>query len=177
MAGVSPRIRIEAGELESLLTSMAGSLDLRKGGLGRRIADVMRADALRQFQAGGVPGWAPLSPRTIEAKRRMGYPRLNRRGIAPRALIQRGNFGPENVLMRTGALLTSWTRLDDPHHVEEVTKDSVSTGSDLVYAGTHQHGGQGWQGAPIPARPIVVTDQAMAKIAEIVEDHALNEGT
>lgn len=177
MGGVAPRITINAGEFSNLLTSIAESIDFQKGGLGKKIADVLRADARRQFQAGGTPSWAPLSPRTIERKRKLGYPRLNRRGLVPRAMIQRGNFGPENILMMTGALLTSWTREDDPHHVEEITPTSVATGSDLKYAGTHQEGGEGWNGAPIPARPIIITDQARARIAELIEEHATSKET
>lgn len=175
MGGVSPRISINAGEFDNLLTSIATSLDFQKNGLGEKIAKVLREDARRQFQSGGIPSWAPLSPRTIARKRKLGYPRLNRKGLVPRAMLQNGQFGPENILMMTGALFTSWTREDDPHHVEEITATSVATGSDLIYAGTMQDGGEGWQGAPIPARPIVITDQARARIADLIEEQATQE--
>lgn len=173
---VQPRIGIDARELVNLFTAMADSVDLR-GRTGKKIAQILRDDALRQFQSGGSPGWAPLSPRTIARKRRLGYPRLNRRGMAPRMMLQRGNFGPENILMMTGALLTSWTREDDPHHVEEIEATSVSIGSDLEYAGTHQYGGpgQGWNGSDIPARPINVSKEAVDKIAELIEQQATEE--
>lgn len=177
MDSVSPRITINAGEFDSLLTSIARNIDLSKGGLGKKIATILRNDARAQFQSGGSPSWAPLSPRTIERKRKMGYPRLNRRGLVPRAMIQKGNFGPENILMMTGALFSSWTNENDPHHVEEITPQSVATGSDLIYAGTMQEGGEGWNGSPIPARPIVITDQARARIAELIEDQATQQGT
>lgn len=177
MGGVAPRITIDAGEFENLLTSIAKNIDLSKNGLGKKIANILRADARMQFQAGGVPSWAPLSPRTIERKRRLGYPRLNRRGLVPRAMLQRGNFGPENILMMTGSLFSSWTNENDPHHVEEINPSSVATGSDLIYAGTMQEGGEGWNGAPIPARPIIITEQARARIAELIEDQATQQGT
>ena len=175
MGSLSPRISIKAGEFDNLLTSIANSMDLSKGGLGKKIAAILRADARSQFFQGGTPRWAPLSPATIERKRRLGYPRLTRRGIIPRSMIQRGNFGPENILMMTGALFASWTNENDPHHVEEITQSSVATGSDLEYAGTMQDGGKGWNGAPIPARPIIITDQARAQIAALIEEQATKE--
>lgn len=166
--GISPRIGVNAGGLNELLSNMEGKLDLTKG-LGRKIANLLRADALRQFQTAGDPAWAPLSPRTIARKRRLGYPRLNRRGLVPRSMIQNGNFGPENILMMKGDLLSSWTREDDPHHVETIESSIVEIGSDLIYAGTMQDGGTGFNGAPIPARPIRVTDRAKREIAALVE--------
>lgn len=173
MDGVA-RISIDSSDLESLFANIAAGLNFRKNGLGRKIADVLREDALAQFQAGGSPHWAPLSPRTIARKEALGYPRLNRRGLIPRAMIQRGNFGPSNILMMTGDLLQSWTRDTDPHHVEEIDDQMVSIGSDLIYAGTHQNGGEGWKGSEIPARPIRITDSAKAKISELIEQNIGN---
>jgi phage gpG-like protein len=174
------RIRLDASGLESLFAQIGDRLNLT-GKLGKRIASIMRADALRQFQAGGEPNWPPLAPATIERKARLGYPRLNRRGLIPQRLVQRGNFGPSNILMMTGALLSSWSDEQDPHHVEELEPRSVSIGSDLDYAGVHQNGYQGplfgnpkIQGT-IPARPIRITNDAKEKITRAIEEAALSE--
>ena len=168
LAGVGPRVSVNTKELQDLLVMIEGKIDLRKG-LGAKIAKVLREDALRQFQAGGIPAWAPLSPRTIERKRRLGYPRLNRRGLIPRAMLQNGRFGPENILMMKGDLLSSWTNENDPHNVTEIDEFSIENGSDLIYAGTMQEGGQGFGGSQIPARPIRITDEATAKIVDLIE--------
>jgi len=172
---MSVRIKIEGSELGDLAQEIEDSIDFR-GRTGQRIASILRADTLRQFQAGGIPSWAPLQPRTIEQKARMGYPRLTRGGLVPQRMIQRGSFGPGNVLMRTGALLSSWSDSDDPHHFEEVERDSVSIGSSLPYAGTHQEGYRGMlfgnptiQGV-IPARPIRITAEARRQITETLEE-------
>lgn len=166
--GIRPRIGIRAGDLEEMLADMAGKLDLRRG-LGRHIAQVLRDDARRQFSIGGDPAWAPLSRRTIERKRRLGYPRLTRRGTIPQSMVQNGNFGPENILLMKGDLMSSWTNEMDPHHVEDIEGAIVVIGSDLEYAGTMQEGGTGFHGSHIPARPIVVSDQAKEKITKLIE--------
>lgn len=132
--------------------------------LGERIADILRADVQRQFSEGGSPiPWRPLSPRTIAQKQRAGYPRLTRKGTPPLSMIQRGGFGPQNILMRTGALLSSWTRWDDPSHVQEVTSDSVMIGTMIPYAGAHQ---EGVPDRNLPKRPIVLTSEAKQAVVE-----------
>ena len=92
------------------------------------VAGILREDVLRQFRAGGIPPWQPLSPTTVREERRLGYPRVTRKGTPASRLMQQGRFGPENILIRTGALLSSWTDKTDPHHFEEVTGDTVMIG-------------------------------------------------
>lgn len=135
-------------------------------------AQILRDDVLAQFQRGGDPPWAPLSPRTVAKKRAAGYPRLNRKGEPPKLLMQNGNFGPENILMRTGALLTSWTQKGDPHHVELVDEQSgeVAIGSSLPYAPTHQRGGRGFRGSAVPARPVRLRSEAVERIARLISE-------
>jgi len=163
------RIHVDTSQVEAMLKDVASKVDL-KGGLGRKIADILRLDALRQFQVGGDPAWTPLSPWTIKEKARLGYPRLNRFGKVPLMATQNGAFGPQNILIRTTALMSSWTNALDLHHVEEITDTSVSIGSDLKYAGTMQKGSdKGWHGSKIPARPINLTDIAQTKIKDLIE--------
>lgn len=169
-------ITVDARSFETLLNTIAGNLDFTKGKLGKKVAAILREDARRQFAAGGEPRWAALSPRTIQIKERLGYPRRNRFGEVPRGAIQRGSFGPGNILLRTLALFSSWTDETDPHNVERITKDAVLNGSDLEYAGTMQEGYTGplfgnprIQGT-IPARPIRITDRAKREIAELLEN-------
>lgn len=154
---------VDAHGAIGFVSAMSERTDLRNQ-LGHLVAARLRQDALEQFQAGGIPGWKPLSPRTIEGKRRAGYPRLNRRGQIPKNMIQNGHFGPENILMRTGALLSSWTQEQDPDHVELITAESVTTGSSVSYAGVHQQGG-----GNVPKRPINVTDDAQRDVAKMAE--------
>lgn len=137
-----------------------------------KVAEILRDDAARQFAIGGEPAWQPLSAFTIAKKRRDGYPRLNRKGEIPAASMQKGQFGPENILMRTMALWSSWTREDDPDHFEESTLEGTEIGSTLVYAATHQYGRPkgGWRGSDIPARPIRVTDKALVRITELLNN-------
>ncbi len=139
--------------------------------IGLIATDLLRQDARRQFASGGDPSWLPLSPYTVEQKRRDGYVRLNRKGIEPEASFQNGHFGPENILMRTMALWASWCRADDPNHYEEWSETGAYIGSDLEYAATHQYGrpGGGWHNSDIPARPILVSQRTAMEVAKTLE--------
>lgn len=123
-------------------------------------AEIIRSDVLAQFHAGGMPAWKPLAPSTVRAKRRSGYPRLNRKGEEPAMLKQNGCFAPTNILIRTGAGLSSWTQKQDPDHIEEIEGDTLSFGTSLEYMKYHQTG----SGRGLPARPITITEDAMRKI-------------
>lgn len=148
-------------EVRKLLDGMVRSAaDLKP--LLQQTADLLREDVLIQFQSGGIPAWKPLAASTVRQKARQGYPRLNRKGEEVATLMQQGNFGPENILIRTGALLSSWTQKQDPDHIEEITGDSVSVGSSLPYAAYHQTGGK-----RLPARPMTITPRALKKIEEL----------
>ncbi len=147
-----------------------------------RCGELLRDDALRQFQAGGDPAWRPLSRYTIAKKRSFGkkpldqrasgYVRMNRKGQIPKMLVQNGNFGPENILMRTGALLSSWTQTQDPDHIERINGDTLEFGSSVPYARIHQLGGSvplfgnREKMVHIPARPIRITDAALAAMTK-----------
>ncbi len=149
---------------------MIKGLEAQIEGVPEKAAEVLREDARRQFAIGGEPAWQPLSALTIAQKRRDGYPRLNRKGKIPTASLQNGVFGPQNILMRTMALYTSWCRADDPDHYELATTELVEIGSTLVYAATHQYGrpGGGYRGSDIPARPVRVTSTALRRVTEII---------
>lgn len=133
--------------------------------------EVICSDLARQFHAGGIPSWKPLSEITVAEKRRSGYPRRTREGEENLDLIQNGNFAPSNVLMRTGGLYSSWTDPDDPDHIFDADAAGMDVGSSLEYAATHQYGrpGGGWRGSDIPARPLVITDEALAAAATAIE--------
>lgn len=166
-----PTIKIDASEVTAMLQNMIDALDI-EGELGRRIANQMRRDVQLQFSIGGDPAWPALSERTIRQKRRMGYPRLTRAGTIPASMIQRGEFGPQNILMRTGALLSSWTRADDPDHYERIEDFSVEIGSTIPYADAHQ---KGVPARRLPRRPIRLTQAGLDMISRTITDHISEE--
>lgn len=161
-----------AGDAIDSVLAMASRLERPQGFL-QSVANILREDVARQFQAGGIPAWAPLSPNTIAAKRRAAQPRVTRKGPPPSSIIQQGNFGPESILVRSAALYSSWTDKDDSHHIEEISADAVTIGSSLPYAAVHQDGasfitrpfGRG-KGVlvTIPARPVTITPEALKRI-------------
>ncbi len=161
--------RTDVSDVVRLFADIEGRIDLRgPRGLGKTIAAMMREDVRRQFAMGGIPAWPALSPRTIAAKRAAGYPRLTRRGTIPTSMMQRGAFGPENILMRTGALLQSWTRSpdQDPDAIEEITQGAVATGTKLYYAAAHQ---TGQPERNLPARPVRITPQLERNVRQLIE--------
>jgi len=121
----------------------------------------MELDIAAQFAAGGTPAWTPLRPATIKAKARAGFPKLNRRGLPPKGLIQRGAFGPQNILIRTGALFSSYTNPSDPSAVRETSRDSVKRGSRIPYAAVHQYGA-----GKVPERAVVINPSTVDLIAD-----------
>lgn len=164
------RLVVDFSDLVARLKGLTQTIGF-SGELGEQVAEIMRDDAKRQFQAGGIPPWPRLRDSTVKAKARLGYPRLNRRGLVPASLVQRGAFGPQNILIRTGALLSSWTQEQDPHHVQRVGDGEVEIGSALHYAEHHQKGGR-----KLPQRPIRVTEEAKKKAADAVSK-AISEAT
>jgi len=87
-------------------------------------------------------------------------------------MIQNGQFGPQNILMRTGALLSSYVDDSDPDHIEQVTESGIEVGSSLPYADHHQYGTR-----RMAARPLTITAQGLAAIERAAEtymeeDHA-----
>lgn len=149
--------------------AVAARLDMQ-GEMGEKVAEIVRADVRKQFAAGGIPAWTPLRPETIKQKSRSGRPRLNRRGSAPEGLVQLGDFGPHNVLMRSGDLFISWTDENDPQHIERFTRDGgMEFGSRLPYAVYHQ------QGRGVPPRPITLTKGALEQIKGLATDQATKD--
>lgn len=160
------RIIAHTEEADRLIRAIIDNLDLRKSKLGEQVAAILRDDIRKQFSVGGVPPWQALAPSTVEAKRRMGYPRLNRMGKIPSLFVQNGHFGPENILIRTGALISSYTDESDPHNVTRIGSDFVEIGSALDYASSHQTGSP--DGKP-PRRPLTITPEAQALAAAAIE--------
>lgn len=161
---------VDASEVNELIDGAITAITLTEG-LGERIAELMRADAQKQFSIAGDPSWEPIKPRTIARKRKLGYPRLSRDGSIPKNMIQNGGFGPHNILMETGALLTSWTRADDPDHYEKIDEFAVEIGSTIDYADAHQ---EGRPERNLPARAIKITDAGQEAIARLITK-AINE--
>lgn len=160
--------RIEGDALVQLQRMIERGRNLRP--LLERIGELIRADILRQFQVGGDPRWAPLSPKTVMEKARMGFPRHSRDGKPPTRMLQNGQFGPANILMRTGALLSSYVDQGDPDHIEAYRGDTVSIGSTLPYADSHQTGS--WR---MPARPLTITQRGLNEITQEAERYLVSE--
>ena len=158
------RLELDASAVNAQLAQMQTKLSDIKSIL-RQAAGVMRADVLAQFKKGGDPTWKPDAPSTVKGKSYAGYVRLSRKGLEVQTLVQNGNFNPGNVLIRTGALLASWTKENDPHSETEITDASVSIGSNLKYAPYHQSDGPRKK---LPRRAVRVTDDAKEKIAALI---------
>ena len=164
-----------------------------------QVANLLRADARRQFAEGGDPAWKPLAPSTIMAKQSAGLPARLPSGRIPRRLMQGGGFGgSSSILIATGAYRDSWGRLGAAGNVSEIDEaaGTVEVGSDLPVAifmqrGTRPHvispkaggvlafmGAAGRVVTPKPVnhpgtapRPVVITSDARRKIAEAAEDY------
>jgi phage gpG-like protein len=153
---------LDASEWIKTLSALEQNVDPRN--ILQQAAEIIRSDVIAQFQSGGIPSWKPLATSTIRQKRAAGYPRHNQKGEEVQSLKQNGVFGPENILIRSGALFSSWTQKQDPDHIEEIDGDTLTFGSSLDYAAYHQTG----SGRGLPARPITITEDAMRKIEAIV---------
>jgi len=157
---ISAQVDFSAWEAE--LEALGERLDRQR--LQDTISAAVRADLLDQFQTAGDPAWQALSPHTVAKKRYAGYPRKSRDGSIPANLVQQGGFGPENILIMTGALLASWTQDDAPGHVESFDGDTFEIGSEVAYAATHQFGAWAMLGGRrvyIPSRPLRIREEAL----------------
>ncbi|RYG35087.1 hypothetical protein EON81_13710 [bacterium] len=162
-------ISLDLSELEKWLGQMEMEVTDAEA---HAIGGVLRQDVKEQFSRGGDPSWQPLSRITVARKRMLGYPRITRKGMNPESLKQNGILGPENILIMTGALLSSWTDETDPHHLEEHDGGNVWIGSLLPYAEIHQFGG--WtviddRRVYVPARPLRVTEDARRRIIDLLD--------
>ena len=79
-----------------------------------QIAGVMHDAVMQNFQEGGRPAWAGLSPATLKEKRKKGY--------------------SDDPLIRSGKLRNSITM--------RYTPTTAQVGTNKVYAGIHQFGGK-----------------------------------
>lgn len=105
----------------------------------RRISDAIRSALAGSFanQGSARGAWAPLRPRTVAERIRLGYP------------------GRRPILVRSGQLRASWTQRGHSDHVEtyERTRSgfTIGVGSKDIRAGTHERGNPALN---IPARPV-----------------------
>ena len=155
-----------------MLKDILGNAEKQDAFLEKNVGDIMREDFDRQFQAGGAPiKWEPLAASTVASKRASGYPRRNRMGQIGSYAVQGGNFGPQNILIRKGDLRASYTRRNHPDHVCSAQDGELTIGSETPYAIYHQSDEPRQinpkTGKPrLPQRPVVVTDEALGKVAQ-----------
>ncbi|HBL47656.1 phage virion morphogenesis protein [Gimesia sp.] len=115
--------------------------------------DELAGDLAKGFLSGespdGVP-WAPLkNPR----------PPGHNPGTRP--------------LIDTGDLLRSVVS-DGPGHIEIVTDDATTFGTNIVYAGVHQDGSKEDSKNNIPARPFIgIPDESLDKAIEMLSGHLI----
>lgn len=132
-------INFDASELERVLHNAANHLT-HTAPLMEDISRALLSETMMNFQFGGRPAWAGLSPLTI----------ARRRG------------GAGAILQDTGELKRSITATH--------TEDTASVGTNLKYAPTHQFGarqgefGRSDRNTPlpwgdIPARPFIPMDK------------------
>lgn len=133
-------------------------------------APILRKDFEMQFATGGYPErWEPLAESTVAHKKAAGYPRRNRKGKPPKATMQNGAFGPQNILIQRGDLRISWTK-DGLDHVCKAKNGELEIGSASPYAIYHQSEeprktGKG--GKPkLPRRPLVINQDALSAVTE-----------
>lgn len=113
------RVETELGDLSELMGLLCG-----------RVIKMVT----RKFAQSG-PGWAPLSKRTLQRRRKKG------RGAKP--------------LLDTGRLRASVVA-EGEGGVREITSIGFRLGTNLKYAGTHQFGR-----GKVPARPFMPTNEEL----------------
>jgi len=117
--------------------------------------DAMPEEALRPAQAAiratfaanfasesaGGAQWAPLAPRTVAERIRLGYP------------------GERPILVRSGSYRRTFTEPDDPDHYGEIERRSgrtvIEEGTRDIRAGTLEFGSD-----RVPARPVMQPGEA-----------------
>ena len=80
---------------------------------------VLQRSWVKQFAASGIPAWKPLAPSTAARRRK----------------------GSSRPLQDTGRLRRSYTAKNASGNIHEMTRLSLTVGSNLAYAATHQYGG------------------------------------
>jgi len=136
-------------EVTGLRRMIEPALRLGRENWGRPLeqcADIWRRETVEVFMAGGKPKrWPPLSPVTIEGRRRG---KKGRQGRFPRAL----------PLLDTGRLYMSVTSLT-PDSINELRPGELRVGTKVHYGPVHQFGtaraGRSRR-VRIPPRPFVL---------------------
>lgn len=139
------------------------------------VASRMRGMQMQHFKEqkdSAGKGWLPLKPGTIEARKRRrsmeakarklaakGEKRekSTRRKATTKGKKKRTGAFVEKILQDRGRLRTSIVRYSN--------RDTAITGTNTIYAATHQFGrpGGGWQGSDIPAREFIYLNEAEQK--------------
>lgn len=141
--------------MEGFLDAMsARCTDLRPA--LRRCGLALQRSFMEQFRVSGVPPWKPLSLATIMGRRRG---RSKRRDVEPRPLID------------TGLLRRSYTSRAGYANIWREGPDWLTIGSNVEYAGKHQHGVEKTPNNPgIPARPLRILLSDVLRFREIITD-------
>lgn len=156
-------IEVDFKGVKDLLKGMMDAVSDPDALLEESCGPILRESFERQFARGGLPDpWKPLKGSTIRQKEYQGWPRRNRQGGIPGYTIQNGNFGPQNILIRTGSLRISWTNPDHPFHVCRADDGVLTIGSSLPWAVYHQ---STEPRKKIPRRPLTVGDDDLDKCA------------
>lgn len=159
---------------------------------------IARQDFREQFSVGGKPSWKALAPSTVAAKQAAGLPPTGKNGRVLPRLKQNGTVGPANILIATGKLRDSYVQASNPDHIEEINEatGTLVEGSKNKLAMIHQQGTRPYMiqpktaralafmadgGRPIvrrlvnhpglAARPVTITDQAIARMRDATDQH------
>ena len=111
------------------------------------VATAMRGRLVQTFADEG-PGWQGLAPLTQALRRARGY----------------GAAHP--ILVQTGALKRSLTVAGAADSIEDIQPQSLTFGTRIPYATTHQHGT-----GRVPARPMLQPEQLIRVVSRAIEDH------
>jgi phage gpG-like protein len=135
----------------------------------------LRESVHQQFEEGGSPDeWMELRPSTILRKRTLGMPAIGR-GMQKEMLSQRGQLGPENILIRQGQLRSSLTKEGHWGSRQVVVEgDTLVYGSNVYYFKFHQSReprkiSKKTGKERLPRRPVVITEDVVdtARVAII----------
>lgn len=114
-------------KLERALTGVMGDLKTPIRDVERPLSDEVLLMVRDQFRSHGARGRSGAWPAN-KASTIAGYTAQNRRGFSVL----------NEPMRRTGALYAAVTTRGAPHGIFEVTDDSMTHGTDLIYAGVHQ---------------------------------------